>query len=318
MTLLSLSNIKWSFLKSAYPLYVGASMSLLSRLDFGTNVFDREWEVLVVLDTCRVDSMRQVAPEFDFVSDVDSIWSLGSTSSEWIAKTFSSKHRDTIRNTALVSANPHVQHTLFDRQFPEHDKDAPFALTDWDTVHPEDFQHIDQPWQYATDKRYSHVMPSVMTERAVDVYREQQPKRLVVHYMPPHRPHISNAVREERALTEVEKDPFGALMDGATTPDVVQRNHVSDLRFVLEEGVGPLLNNVDADRVVITADHGDGFGDWGCFAHVAGDPRPPVRKVPWVVTEARDTGSLEPAVFPPEGEHKRAETRSQLEALGYV
>jgi len=314
----SLSEVTWSILESAYPIYVGASMSVLSRIDFGINVFDREWDVLVVLDTCRVDSMRRVAPAFEFVDDVGSIWSLGSTSSEWIAKTFTTDHIDTIHDTALVSANPHVQHTLYDRQFPEHDKGAPFALTDWDTVDPADFLYVEQPWTYATDERYSHVMPSVMTERAVDVYRTHRPDRLVVHYMPPHRPHVSAAVREDRDLTDVERDPFGALRTGETTAEAVRENHVADLRFVLEEGVEPLLENIDADTVAITADHGDGFGDWGCFAHVAGDPRPPVRKVPWVTTSAEDIGNIEPETVPPEEQTDGVETQSQLEALGYV
>jgi len=318
MNLPSLSGLKWSVLESAYHVYAGTSMSILSRVEFGTNVFDREWDVLVVLDTCRVDSMRRVAPEFEFVESVDSLWSVGSTSSEWIAKTFSTDHREEIRNTALVSANPHVQHTLYDREFPEHDKDAPFALTDWNTVDPEEFLYVEQPWTYATDERYVQVMPSVMTQRAVDVHREYQPDRLIVHYMSPHRPHISKAVSEDRDLTEVERDPFGALQAGEVSPDVVRENHVSDLRFVLETGVDPLLNNVDAETVAITADHGDGFGEWGCFAHVAGDPRPPVRKVPWVITDAEDGGDLEPDVFPPERETDHTETQTRLEALGYV
>jgi len=293
-------------------------MSIFSRIDFGTNCYEREWDVLIILDTARVDALENIADEFDFIENVDSMRSLGSTSSEWIAKTFTTEYRQEIANTILLSANPHVQHTFYDRQFPEHDKGAPFALTDWDTVDPADFLYVEQPWTYATDERYSHVMPSVMTERAVDVYRTHRPDRLVVHYMPPHRPHVSAAVREDRDLTDVERDPFGALRTGETTAEAVRENHVADLRFVLEEGVEPLLENIDADTVAITADHGDGFGDWGCFAHVAGDPRPPVRKVPWVTTSAEDIGNIEPETVPPEEQTDGVETQSQLEALGYV
>jgi len=43
----------------------------------GTNVFDREWDVLIVLDTARVDALRVVADEYDFIGQVDSIWSVG-------------------------------------------------------------------------------------------------------------------------------------------------------------------------------------------------------------------------------------------------
>jgi len=160
-------------------------MSILSRINFGTNVYERDWDVLIILDTARVDAMENVTREFDFIDRIDSIDSLGSTSSEWIAKTFTSEYKPEIAHTALISANPHVQHTLYDRQFPEHDKDAFFSYTDWNTVQPDDFEYIEQPWKYATNERYDHVLPEDMTDRAVSLYRERDPDRMIVHYMQP-------------------------------------------------------------------------------------------------------------------------------------
>ncbi|MFB6185902.1 MAG: hypothetical protein ABEI86_03425, partial [Halobacteriaceae archaeon] len=104
-------------------------MSIFSRIDYGTNIYERDWDVLIILDTARVDAMESVADEFGFIEQVDSIRSLGSTSSEWLAKTFTTEYKSEISNTALISGNPHVQHTLYDRQFPEHDKDAFFSYT---------------------------------------------------------------------------------------------------------------------------------------------------------------------------------------------
>ncbi|NUB91495.1 hypothetical protein HT576_10760 [Haloterrigena sp. SYSU A121-1] len=296
-------------------MYVGISMSVLSRVDFGTNVYTRDWDVLIVLDTARVDAMEEVAPEFDFIESVDSIRSVGSTSSEWIAKTFDTRYQNDIANTALLSANPHVQHTLYDRQFPEDDKDAYFSLTSWDTAFPEDFQYIEQPWQYATNEQYDHVLPEDLTDRAVSLYREQEPDRMVVHYMQPHRPHIANAYEEGRDLTDAERDPFTYLKNGGDR-DTVFTNHVSDLEFVLRTGVEPLLRNIDAETVAITADHGDGFGENWCYAHIAGDPRQQVRRVPWIETEAIDHGELDPELNPPETAETSTEDR--LEALGYI
>ncbi|NLV12629.1 hypothetical protein [Haloarcula argentinensis] len=290
-------------------------MSLLSRIEFGSNVYSREWDVLIVLDTARVDAMTEVAQKFEFIDNVDSIRSLGSTSSEWIAKTFDRKYAEEISNTALISANPHVQHTLFDHEFPEHDKNAFFAYTNWNIVSPEEFELIDQPWKYATDEQYDHVLPRDMTERAVSVYREQEPDRMIVHYMPPHRPHISQALKEGRELTEAERDPFSYLKNGGER-ETVYSNHVADLEFALETGVRPLLRNIDAETVAITADHGDGFGENWCYAHIAGDPRNQVRRVPWIVTDATDHAELEPTLTPPE--NTKDSTEDQLEALGYL
>lgn len=305
----------WKCLEVFYRIYVGVSMSVVSRMDFGTNVYSRNWDVLVVLDTARVDAMRTVSNKFNFIQDTQSIYSVGSTSSEWVAKTFESQYRAEIANTVLLSANPHVQHTLYDRQFPEHDKDAFFAFTSWDTVQSEDFEYIEQPWKYATDEQYDHVMPADMTDRAVSLYRERNPDRMIIHYMQPHRPYMSQAYKENRQLTDVERDPFTYLKNGGNRERVFS-NHVADLEFVLETGVKPLLRNIDADTVAITADHGDGFGENWCYAHIAGDPRRQVRRVPWIETEATDRNELDPTLTPPENVNDKTEDR--LEALGYI
>jgi hypothetical protein len=302
-------------LKLLYRFYAGASMSILSRIDFGENVYEREWDVLIILDTARIDAMEEVKDEFEFINDIDSMRSLGSTSSEWLAKTFVKRHKCRISRTALLSANPHVQHTLYDRQFPEHDKAAFFAFTSWDTVRPSDFEYIEQPWQYATNNQYNHVLPEDMTDRAISIYRERNPEKMIIHYMQPHRPHIAHAYKEGRELTEVEYDPFTYLKNGGSREQVFS-NHVSDLRFVLETGVKPLLRNIDADTVAISADHGDGFGEKWCYAHIAGDPRKQVRRVPWVETEATDHGELKPTLTPPGDVEDKTEDR--LEALGYI
>jgi hypothetical protein len=290
-------------------------MSILSRVNFGTNIYNNDWDILVVLDTARVDAMRAVASNFNFIGQVNSIRSLGSTSSEWIAKTFTTEYKQEIANTVLLSANPHVQHTLYDRQFPEHDKDAFFAFTAWDTVQPDEFEYIEQPWQYATNDRYNHVLPKDMTDRAVSLYRERDPDRMIVHYMQPHRPHIAQAYKEDRELTDAERDPFTYLKNGGNRERVFS-NHVADLEFVLETGVKPLLRNVNADTVAITADHGDGFGKNWCYAHIAGDPRKQVRRVSWIETEATDHNELEPSLTPPEDIEN--DTEDRLEALGYI
>lgn len=290
-------------------------MSILSRIDFGTNVYEKDWDVLLILDTARVDAMEDAASEFDFIKNVDSIRSLGSTSSEWIAKTFAKKYYDKISGTVLVSANPHVQHTLYDREFPEHDKDAFFSFTAWKTVLPEAFEYIEQPWKFATDKQYDHVFPQDMTERAISLYRDREPDQMVVHYMQPHRPHMAKAHEENREMTPAERNPFLFLKEGGDR-ETVYSNHVEELKFVLRTGVKPLLDNIDAERVAITADHGDGFGENLCYAHIAGDPRKQVRSVPWVETEAEDIGEFEPELYPPESVENSTEQR--LEALGYV
>ena len=91
----------------------------------GTNVFERDWDVLILLDTCRVDALQEVAPEYEFLGEVESIWSVGGGSAEWVARTFDENHLDEIQDTAYLAANGHVQQVLDDKR--QYDKDKHFT-----------------------------------------------------------------------------------------------------------------------------------------------------------------------------------------------
>jgi len=87
------------------------------------------------------------------------------------------------------------------------------------------------------------------------------------------------------------------------------------LQWVLDD-VKLLLENIDAKRVVISADHGEAFGEFGVYRHHAGSLHPKIRWVPWVETTANDNGTYEPGF-----DSDKADTRSvdeALKALGYM
>ena len=69
-------------LSSMHPIHPLENLYLFftSRYPIGTHVFELEWDILVILDTCRVDAMRAVSQDYDFISNVNKIWSLGGTS----------------------------------------------------------------------------------------------------------------------------------------------------------------------------------------------------------------------------------------------
>jgi len=87
-----------------------------------------------------------------------------------------------------------------------------------------------------------------------------------------------------------------------------------NLELVLEE-VRTLLSNLDAETVVITADHGNAVGELRMYGHPAGFLHPAVRKVPWIETTATDQLTYEPSVGTESDERDVGEL---LEALGYA
>ena len=278
--------------------------------NYGTPVWEREWDVLVVLDTCRPDVLAEVAPDYEFLTgydpETDRIDSVGSRSPEWIRKTFDPEaHPAELADTAYVSANPHTR----------------------DVPDPGALGLVDEVWEYAWDEQWGNVPPANLTDRAVAVGRERDPERLIVHYMQPHAPYrrfvrehpewYSLTVGMDNPEDNPEINMWERLRTGRLSVAETWDAYRDTLRWVLDEGVEPLLRNVDADRVILTSDHGEGFGDWWYYGHSTSAPIPPLKRVPWAVTDATDTGEWEPSIEPEERHLTEGEVEERLTALGY-
>lgn len=308
------SHLTNSLAQRIYKYYLGAWNTVTSRYPIGTNVFQRDWDVLVLLDTCRVDALRQVSPEFEFLSDVDRLLSVGSTSSEWIANTFRQDYLDLINKTAYVTGNGHANRVLSNQTYPDPQYQVSPSSVKHRFVHERDLLLLDQPWAYVKDGQPGHVSADSVTDRAISVGREYDWDRLIIHYSQPHAPYVSKALEEDRELHAYEQDPFPQLRQGQVEKDLVWEAYISDLRSVLNS-VSTLLKNLEASEVVISSDHGEAFGEWGMYGHVQGLLHPHVKIVPWAKTSAKDTGNFKPTIQRSDNEIQSM--KEQLEALGY-
>ena len=294
-------------------MYVGGAMTIFSRFPIGQNIFDRDWELLILLDTCRVDALKEVAPEYEFIPQVKTHTSLGSSSPEFLASNFTQEYINEVNETAYISGNAHTQYVFEEREFPEDHNDAFLSWTNWNTVHGDDFLILDQPWQYTEDMRVGLSDPRNITERAIDVGRKYSPNRQIVHYNQPHAPYAARALKEERELKPHEEDPFGAIRNGIDR-NLVWETYLDELRFVLDE-VEILLGNIDAETAVLSADHGELFGKY-LYSHPTGLPHPKLRKVPWAITTATDQETYEPKLE--RGNTPKRSATERLEDLGYL
>lgn len=308
-------NPKHAVLNGLRGVHNGLFYTVTSRYPLGTNVFERDWDLLVVLDACRVDAMREVSPEFDFLGPVGSIWSVGSQSHEWLCKTFTRRYLAEIRKTAHISANPHAPPTFRDGVRPPRSLAIPLMWANWDVVDAADFRLFRGLSEY--DLGYpATIDPRAVTDHAIDAGRTDGVERTVAHYFQPHRPYISAAYSEERPLTDVEDEPWEALRTGTATIDEVWELYLDNLRYVLNS-VERLLQNYDADTVAITADHGDLFGEFGEYGHPSGFAHPSLKKVPWVETTAVDERTSTPTVETAP-ESSSVDVDDQLRRLGYL
>jgi hypothetical protein len=299
---------------AAFTAYLGIWYTLTSRWPLGTHVYDEEWDLLVILDACRVDVLKNVADDYDFIDTVDSRWSVGSHSHEWLTQTFSEDYAEEIADTAYISGNGHTHETFVEREYPP-DEIVPFCWPNWRTVGTADFGQLDMIWETAHQDELG-VPPRAVTDRTVEVARESDYDRVIAHYMQPHIPYIAGALAENRSPTNVEAKGWKLLESGEADHEKVWQLYEKNLRLVLDE-VELLLENVDAENVVVTSDHGNAFGECTIHGHPEGILLPCVKTVPWVETSAKDTRG-----FSPSGEYlddvERTDIDDHLQDLGYM
>ena len=276
---------------------IASGLEVVRRLPIrrGTPVYERDWDVLVILDACRYDMYQRV------VGPSESITSVASTSTEWMRKTFADRYDDEIARTAYVSANPY-SHKL-------------------DTGR---FGLVDHVWKDHWDEELGTIPPDPVTDHGIAAARTGEYERVILHYMQPHFPFIADGEgfgRLGRGGFGLGEDDSANVWDmverGELDPEDVIEAYDANLAYVFES-VETLLENVDG-TVAITADHGNALGEWGMWGHRAYVPSAALRKVPWDVRECTDSISYEPTWSPDDIDREADEdVQDRLQALGYT
>jgi hypothetical protein len=282
---------------------LGVGRQLAKRSYDPELIWERDWDLLVVLDACRLDLMEEVAPDYDFLEPVGSFESTGSSTREWLDANFTDAHAEEIGSTAYVRANP--------QELP-----LPGAA----------FAALDDVWTYAWDNEVGSIWPEDVTDRAVRMGRsDAEFSRAIVHYMQPHMPFLNHPelgggerIAEGGDTRERTREiVWDRLRDGELDYETVWSAYRDNLECVLDS-VAVLLENFDAETAVVTADHGNALGEFGAYGHRQDTPLPCLVEVPWSETTATDSGEYEPALEAPESATvSEDEVASRLRALGY-
>lgn len=264
----------------------------------GRSIFEEDWDVCVILDACRADELERFQNGHDWLESVGRFPSIASCTWNWLPRTLERTPDEVLKNTTYVAANPFT-----DR----------FCTAD-------EFYELDEVWRYAWNEEAGTVLPRPVTDRAIHHGRNTNSPRLLVHYVQPHVPFLTERSRKlsrsnfdhgEESVT----DAWDRVTRGELSPDKAISRYRETLSQILEE-VDLLLTNIDAEQVIITADHGEAFGEWGLYGHPPQIDLPCLTEVPWVVTTGTDNQTHQPAEY----DEKRNEVSQaeQLKALGYV
>jgi hypothetical protein len=271
-----------------------------------TNIYEKDWDVLLILDACRYDLFQEVINNYDFILSDDYIYSTGSSSDEWMKNTFIPEYQDEISKTSYITGNI----------FSEYHLDG------------DNFYNMVELWKEFWDEEEQTIPPNYLTDYAIQEYRNNNPEKMIVHYMQPHQPFIGSDVdlsntktRKDVNQKKNEWDKFNKgvlhmLRDGELEHDAVWKAYKDNLEFVMNE-VDKISNNLDCDKLIITADHGNSFGENGIYGHPAGVPTESLRKVPWIEIETEDKKTVDPDIDNNEVSISNDKINERLENLGY-
>lgn len=215
--------------------------------------FERDWDNLIILDACRYDLF---AEENTIKGDLEKRHSMASNTREF----FQRELTETYPGTVYLTANPNL--------------------------HPDDeqrFHRVVRLWETDWDEDLNTAPPDQVAETALETASEYPNKRLVVHFVQPHRPFIGDTGRrlseqyDQQTLWQQLNDGTISI-DGTTLWNAYREN----LRLALPH-VERLVTEFEG-KTVVTSDHGNAFGEYGVYGHPARCHIPPLVTVPWLTT----------------------------------
>lgn len=282
-----------------YLQYISTRVLQNANIIQGTNIFSKDWDVLLILDACRKDLFDSIGEEFGYQTPVNYIWSVGSSSRDWMENTFTEAWSHRLKNTAYITGNVWTHNSLRD-----------------DLV-----GKVDEVWKYAFDEELSTVPPRPLVDQAIRTARSDDFDRIVVHFMQPHHPFLHEPNLDPGGMTrpweksEDRANIWRVYENGGIEKSELWEAFKENLRIVLSE-VELLRENIDADTLVITADHGNSLR-WPIYGHPMNMPLPSLRRVPWIETNSVDNQDHSPRDWSNETSHDD-KLKEKLRRLGYL
>lgn len=286
---------------SSLPFHHGYGYYIDQTLPESIDVMEQDWDNLLILDACRCDYFEA---QHNFDSAPSRVVSPGKMSWEFMENTFLN---ETFHDTIYITSNPFATRLPDDTFFKTR-----YLIDEWDseigTIHPED-----------------------VVEAAMDAHEKYPNKRLIVHFMQPHRPYLGPTAEKLRERVDLigyrnEGDGlqiWGAVKEGKVTPEEVRTAYSESLDIVLET-VDDFIESIDG-KTVITADHGEMLGErilpftsrvWG---HSEGYSTKTLRNVPWLEIAGESRRDIsESSPVDAEQTLDSEEVEERLEALGYA
>ncbi len=273
----------------------------------GVEILSERWDNLILLDACRFDAFKAAIQNRPLGGTLESKTSLGTDTPSFLRKNFRGKFYDDI---VYVTANPQVDKCLKGH-----------------------FHKIVQVWRTDWDLETRTVLPEAVVRRAAEASSNYPDKRLIIHFMQPHFPYLGL-----RTIGKIWGFSFGLGIKAYPAYGGLWYGLFRDLgyRSLRNYYLMGLTRALDAvanllpllpGRTIITADHGEAFGEHihrfipiGVMKHPPGVRIRELVTVPWYSIEG---GAVEVKAPPPsapsatEHDYDMKLIRDRLRDLGY-
>ncbi|QRV15794.1 hypothetical protein JMJ58_02505 [Haloterrigena salifodinae] len=222
------------------------------------DIFDRDWDNLIILDACRYDKFEEKSEEIP--GSLSKAISQGSTTEEFLRGNFSDID---LTDTICVTTNAWYQ------KLQEELNLNFFRL---------EYREYNSPEPLAND--------------ALDLIKEHPNKRIIIHFLPPHTPYVGETADQHLPDYDNQHGILSHFHQNNIAPETIKRAYMENLDRVLPE-VANLLDNISG-KTVVTADHGELLGDrtfpipisdWGHYKNLHIKP---LVCVPWLESSRGD------------------------------
>lgn len=229
-----------------------------------------DWDLLIILDACRADFFERLNT---IPGKFRKVTSAGSCTIEWVSQTFTEFYPDIL----YISSVPFV---AFNYRPKVHGDFRPM----------DHFGLVRDLWMDKFDDHLQTVPPVEVVRAAQEIRQRAPNRRVVAHFIQPHPPMIGQppfTLFDWNRVTHQSTDVFPSY------EEIWKKGYAHWLRKAYEANLKLVLNYVERlvrdwkGKAVVTADHGEGFGEEGVYGHPQGVNVRALREVPWLELDKR-------------------------------
>lgn len=265
----------------------------LSRGDQHERLNNDQWDIVIVLDSCRWDTIR------DAVSwPIESAYSPASATPEWLSV---AEDTGVFENTHIVSGNVQYESASLDEA------------------------ELHKIWETDWNDQLGTVLPEPILSKADSLLKDGK-KPVVAHLVPPHTPYVAKVDdtwlpvfpkkeiwkhRPDRKGEDKKISPQATMARGIVDTGRARKGYQASVESTfdtVERYIDEWVN--DGHTVILTADHGEAHGrisDFGLYGHPSNCLIKPLIEVPYEkFQQPESVGGTEDTVT------------EKLAALGYM